>query len=218
MGIEISKSVSGNERIAGYFDPVIERNTPVPVSRLQSYVAGYHAESDVELRIFQGESRLVKDNILLGTLKLKLPQRKTSTGFVGAKQECVFDVRFTYDVNGLLQVEATMDNGEKFAVLIEGNPGILTAEQIQQALKSLESLKIHPRDTLDNRTTLARAERLYQQLRGEPRAGLDGQIFQFDLAIESQEPRRISAVRGELEKAMDALEQSNVLNTTDPDV
>ena len=51
------------------------------------------------LRVFQGESRLVKDNVPLGELKLKLPP-----GPAGKEE---IDVRFTYDTSGLLEVQST---------------------------------------------------------------------------------------------------------------
>src|SRR6185369_11919717 len=97
-------------------------------------------------------------------------------------------VRFTYDVNGLLQVEATvLKTQESFSLVIEGNPGLLSQEEIASRLVSLADLKIHPRDRIEHRTLLARAERLYQQLRGEQREWFAAQILVFEKTLMSQE-------------------------------
>jgi molecular chaperone HscC len=52
------------------------------------------------LRAFQGEAPLVKDNVLLGELTIKLPP--------GPATKQHIDVRFTYDTSGLLEVQATI--------------------------------------------------------------------------------------------------------------
>jgi molecular chaperone HscC len=47
-------------------------------------------------------------------------------------------VRFTYDVNGLLQVEATLRKTQKTSrLVIEGNPGLLSEQEIGERLLAL---------------------------------------------------------------------------------
>lgn len=204
LGVEVRKQVSSTVHLSGYFDPVIERNTSVPVSRVKNYSISQSAAS-VDLSIYQGESRMVKDNIHLGNLKIALPPLLNGANF---------EVRFTYDVNGLLEVEAlVVETGEKFALIIEGSPGALTAQQIQDCLKALEQIKIHPRDSLENRTTLARTERIYQLLRGDMREWLANEVLVFDAALASQDPHRIIPARQQLEKALDAIENHGLLNS-----
>ncbi|NIR31422.1 MAG: Hsp70 family protein, partial [Gammaproteobacteria bacterium] len=84
-------------------------------------------------------------------------------------QEAV-DVRFTYDINGLLEVEATVvGTGQAQSIVIEQNPGVLSAEEVEKRLKALAKLKVHPREQEENRAVTARAERLFQELLSDHR-------------------------------------------------
>ena len=200
MGIEVVKQLADGAMVAGHFDPVIERNVAVPVSRSKRYWPVREGQREIEVCIYQGEARLVADDILLGALHVPLP--------AGPMQESGVDVRFTYDVNGLLEVEATvLKTGKTSRLVIEGNPGLLTPVEIDARLKALSELKIHPRERLENRTALARAERLYQQLRGERREWLAARILEFEQVLSTGDPRRAVAARRALEEHLDALER-----------
>lgn len=205
LGVEVSKRLSATTNSNGHFDPIIERNSPVPISRVKTYFPVNAGQTQVDLRIFQGEARMVNDNIHLGNLTIALPPLPVD--------ECAVDVRFTYDVNGLLQVEALVKKtAEKFSLVLEGNPGVLTPEEITQRLAALATIKIHPREALENRTTLARAERIYQLLRGDAREWLAQQMLVFDAMLATQDSRRIAPVRQQLEHALDAIEKDGTLH------
>ncbi|MFX6040843.1 molecular chaperone HscC, partial [Acinetobacter baumannii] len=67
------------------------------------------------------------------------------------------DIRFTYDVNGILEVEAKVHGSEDLhKLVILESPGVMTQAQVQQRLAELAELKIHPRDQMQTRTLLAR--------------------------------------------------------------
>ena len=205
LGVEVSMQMDARSFSAGHFDPVIERNTVVPVSRMKTYSPLSAESTSISLEIYQGEARLVRDNIRLGTLQVPLPQ--------GQPQDRAVDVRFTYDVNGLLQVEATVAKvGRTYAVVIEGNPGVLTEQEIQERLRGLAQLKIHPREQMENRTLLARAERLYEQHRGDARDWLGHQIRLFEQALGTQDARRIGPAQRALREILDQLEKTTFLD------
>lgn len=205
LGIALSIQIGENQYSDGHFDPVIERNCAVPISRVKQYFPAREGQRLLNLEVFQGEARMVKDNIHLGTLKIPLP--------AGKIEECGIDVRFTYDVNGLLQVEATvLKTGERFSLVIEGNPGLLSEEEIADRLSALAELKIHPRDRLEHRTLLARAERLYQQLRGDQREWFAMQILKFEKILAAQDGRSIAANRKSFEELLDAVERDTFIN------
>ncbi|MES2048469.1 MAG: molecular chaperone HscC [Pseudomonadota bacterium] len=195
---------AGNQYVEGYFDPVIERNSPVPISRVKSYAPTTDGQRSIVLDIYQGEARLVKENVKLGSLTVPLDG--------GGRDENSVDVRFTYDVNGLLQVEALVHKTqEKFQLLIQDNPGLLSDEEISQRLIGLAKLKIHPRDQLEIRTLLARAERLYQQFRGEQREWLAGQIGRFEQIIATQDTRLVDKHKEEFGVLLDKIERDSYL-------
>jgi molecular chaperone HscC len=205
LGVAVAMQVGEREWSSGHFDPVIERNTVVPVSRMETYSPVNDEAAALTLDIYQGEARMVRDNVRLGSLHVALPK--------GSKKERMVDVRFSYDVNGLLQVEATVaGTGRSFAVVIEGNPGVLGDEDIQRRLAALSQLKIHPRDQLENRTLLARAERLYEQTRGHERQWLGQQILAFERALATQDARRIAPVQRALREILDQMEKTTFLD------
>lgn len=204
LGVEVSMQISENAMSPGHFDPIIERNSPVPLSRVKTYFPTTKGQFFVNLNIFQGEARMVRDNIHLGQLRVELPGL--------APEESGVDVRFTYDVNGLLQVETTVQKTQqKSSVLIEGNPGLLSESEIAERLKALDELKIHPRDTLENRTLLARAERLYQQLRGDVRQWLGAQIREFERVLATQDKRVIAPAQRHFEEQLNHVEREDFI-------
>jgi len=185
LGIAVSEEYGRNELRSGLFCPLIERNTVVPVSRSQEFYPITDRQEVIDIRVYQGESREVKDNIELGTLKVYLPFTPNAKRGV--------DVRFTYDINGLLEVETTLkETGETQVLLIEQNPGSMSAEQIAQSQEVMKTLKIHPRDQLENQAVLERMKRLYEQNLGNRREWVAARISQYEQILERQNPREIA--------------------------
>lgn len=205
LGVEVTRTLPSGQRVDGHFSPIIERNSVVPISREETYSPVDDDQPEVELNIYQGESRLVRDNILLGTLKMPLSRRP--------RAESSFQVRFTYDVNGLLEVEAGMPgSSQRQRIVIQSADRHMSDAEVQRRLEELASLKIHPREQTANRTLLARAERVYQVLRGDERQHLANEILLFEQVIEQQNARLIPPARARLTQEIDALERYSVFD------
>ncbi|MDU9035285.1 molecular chaperone HscC [Pseudomonas corrugata] len=199
MGIEISVEY-GNKLETGHYLPIIERNCVVPVSKVKRVVTLRDQQKVVLLKVYQGESRQVSENILLGELEIPVPPMPAG--------EVSIDVRFTYDTNGLLEADAlTVQTGERRNLVIANNAGVLDEEEIAQRLKTLESLKIHPRDEQPNTLLIARLERLYQESRGELRHRVDDLATRFAQMLDTQELHDIRALRMQITEQLEALEQ-----------
>ncbi|GGX02424.1 molecular chaperone HscC [Undibacterium macrobrachii] len=205
LGVEVAMRLANNKNVSGHFSPIIERNSTVPISRVAQYYPIEDNQKILQLDIYQGESRLVKDNILLGSLELSLePLPRDQNGV---------DVRFTYDVNGLLEVQATMLRTQKVhKTVIQGNPGLLSEDDIAKRLIELEKLKMHPREALEVRTLLARADRVYQLLKGDTREWLNHQIAEFERVIETQDQKLIMPAQKQFAEVLDQMEQDVVLH------
>ena len=204
LGVAVSRHIDRGTVSSGHFDPIIERNTVIPVSRVKHYVPASGQQRQIDIQIYQGEARMAADNIRLGALSLKLPP--------GAPEENGIDVRFTYDVNGLLQVEATLvRTGQVSSVLIEGNPGLMGEDEIKARFAALSELKIHPRDRIENRTLVARGERLYQQLRGRLREQMGDEIARFEQALETQDARIVTPAAAAFRALLDEVERNGHL-------
>jgi molecular chaperone HscC len=187
LGIDTSRQLDARMFSHGHFDALIERNCVVPVSRVKRYYPLHEQQTRLEINIFQGEARMANENVKLGQLLVPIESGKPI-------EDNGVDIRFTYDVNGLLQVEATLvASGVTSAVVIEGNPGLLTEQEIAERLAGLTELKLQPRERMEFRTLLASAERLYQQLRGAEREALGDCIMLFERALETQDQRQFSA-------------------------
>ncbi|XLZ71597.1 molecular chaperone HscC [Massilia sp. SR12] len=205
LGVEVSMHLGRDQFSYGHFDPIIERNTVVPVSKVKSYYPNSEKQNALRINVFQGEARMVRDNISLGSIEIPISQV--------AGQDNGVDVRFTYDANGLLQVEATVTLTKKtHSLVIEGNPGVLTPEEITQRFAALSELKIHPRERIEFRTMLARGERLYQQLRGEAREELGRQLMQFERALEAQDDRTSRQASRTFQEVLEYFEHQSFLN------
>lgn len=199
LGVETSVR-QGDGYQDGHYLPIIERNTVVPVSRSRTVSTLMDYQKAVKLGIYQGESRLVKNNIYLGELEIPVPPRKAG--------EVDVEVRFTYDNNGLLEAQVHLPiNGETRRLVIENNPGVLAPEQIVQRLAALETLKVHPRDQQVNTLLLARLDRLYQEGLGDGRHYIAGLANHFQQMLDSQDEHRIREARTDINQRLAHYEQ-----------
>ena len=199
LGTQVARRDSQGRMQGGFFEPIIHRNSVVPVSREQSFFPVNPGQSKLRLDVFQGESPMVERNIKLGELEVEIDPARPP-------QENAVNLRFTYDVNGVLQVEANVaSTGKQYELVLEQNPGLLSAEQIRTRLAALAEIKIHPRSKQENLALLARAERIYEEhlaMRDQVQAW----IAQFRAVLETQDEMVIREHRLELGRALDTLE------------
>lgn len=199
LGTTVSVKKAHGHYESGYFLPIIERNTVIPVSRVETLYTVHDNQNIINVEILQGESRLSKDNIYLGELNIPVPLRK-------AGEEAV-DIRYTYDINGILEVEVTaLSTGVKRSMVIEKNPGSMSKEEIAERLENLSHLKIHPRENHENKLLLARGERLFQENLGSTRQLVGELLKDFEDLLEKQDLREIEKMRKKLKDAFDSIE------------
>jgi molecular chaperone HscC len=203
LGVEVTKQL-GHERRSGYFSPIIERNTVIPVSRSDVFATLDPNQTQIQLNIYQGESRRVEDNLLLGRLEVK--------GIPPGPAGQMIEVRFTYDLNGVLEVEATVEATKKTVstVITRHAKSAMTAEQIRQAVRDMAKLKTHPREESTNRYLLQRAERLYQELGTEEREYLGRLLDGFEASLSMRDEEAIRANREALEEFLDRVDPGPV--------
>jgi molecular chaperone HscC len=200
LGIRVSESDGRGGHIGDVFLPVIERNTIVPASRVKTVQTVSDNQSALSVDIFQGESRHCSQNIELGSVELKIPPLKAGAVKV--------DVRYTYDVNGILDVDiVAADHGIERNVVIRKLAGDVSDEDIARRRTELAALKVHPRDQEQNRLVLERANRLYEQLLGDEREQVGRWLGQFEAALGHHDTREIAAARQQFALALDSLER-----------
>jgi molecular chaperone HscC len=174
-----------NENGSGQFFPIIERNSVVPISIERPLVTVNDNQAEMLIRVFQGENRLVERNVFLGLLRVKVPKGK-------AGQQTVL-IRYSYNMNGLLEVDATVvSTGKTFNKVIENAPGLLNEKEIILAREKLAKLKFHPREDELNRRLVARGERIYCSSIGQKREQIGQYVSQFEAVLNNQNLLEIS--------------------------
>ena len=200
LGIESARKLQNGLYYSDLYTPIIERNSTIPISRVERFYTLHDNQKDIHCKILQGESRKASENMLLGELTVPIPKAP-------AGEEPV-DVRFAYDINGILEVEVTVvSSGVKKSIVIEKNPGIFTKEEIGQKLEALSSFKIHPREKEEYRLLLSRGERMYQESLGNLRAVLGRAITDFEVTLDAQDDKRIREHAKKFSELLDKIEK-----------
>jgi molecular chaperone DnaK len=84
----------------GLAEPVIERNTPVPIEQTRTFTTFQDFQESVQIRVYQGDHRMAEDNTLLGQFEF--------SGFEkGPRSDVKIDVTFEIDADGLVNVTAS---------------------------------------------------------------------------------------------------------------
>lgn len=182
LGVEVCSN--GTD---GVFSPIIERNTTVPVSKIETYYTQHPEQKYIEVSIYQGESHKVKNNILVDELSIEL----TKTGSIQS-----LDIRFSYDINGLLEVDVIFpDSGQRISKVINRSPLQLSQQQIDASRVRLEALKICPRDLLINRTFKAQLEEKWSRALSDERQWIGHIITEFENALRENDAQAAENIR-----------------------
>ncbi|CAI8818302.1 chaperone protein HscC [Pseudomonas chlororaphis] len=185
------------EHVRDAFSPIIERNTVIPTSRVKQFHTTHPYQELIRIAVYQGERPWVEDNIFIDAFDVPLKPSEQIQGL---------DVRFSYDINGLLEVDVTLlASGERHSHSIDRSPTGLDAQSRQASHERLTALKIHPRDALPNRTLLARLERAWTQSLGDEREQIADWLGTFTAVLGGQQPTEIASHRTQLNKALDQL-------------
>lgn len=177
MGIEIVKQF-GNQINDGYYMPIIHRNTTIPVSREEVCSTVHPNQSEVLVKIYQGESRKVKDNHLLGELKI--------TGIPPGPAGQQIYIRFTYDINGILDVEAIVKKtGRKYQTTLTRHVKGMSEEDLKRAIENLQKVKFFPRDEAENQQLVLFCERVLGEISHHERSQLELMVDTFEDAMNS---------------------------------
>jgi molecular chaperone HscC len=203
LGVEIMNHDNNDGKQGGLFMPIIERNSIIPTSIVKTLCTASDNQSLVGISIYQGESRLVKNNIFLGALDVNIPK--------GPKGKETIDVRYSYDMNGLLEVDVTVNSTNKsYQKTIFNHSDTLSEKELLDSKTKLALLKFHPREKEAYRVLIARAEKLYETTLGDKRTYIGNILSQFEQVLESQDQTKIDETSQKFESILVELEQEGV--------
>jgi molecular chaperone HscC len=190
LGVEIVKEFGG-QIVEGFFQPIINRNTTIPVSREEVFGTIRAGQAELLLRVYQGEARKTKDNLQLGELCV--------TGIPPGPAGQKVQVRFTYDINGLLEVEAIVpETGKRFSVVLTNHCNTLSRQELQAAMAKMQDLKFYPRDDVANQRLVLFCERMVGEVSPFQREQLESMIDLFEHAMSSGDVEAFDVAKGHL--------------------
>src|SRR5712671_6796647 len=129
--LDVTPLSLGIETLGGVFTKLIERNTTIPTRKSEVFSAA-DSQTSVEIKVFQGERALARDNRLLGVFQLVgIPPAPRGIPQV--------EVTFDIDANGILNVTAkdrATNNEQK--ITISSSSG-LSKEEVDRMAKDGEA-------------------------------------------------------------------------------
>merc|ERR1711988_1774675 len=129
--LDVTPLSLGIEVMGGQMDKLIMRNTTIPTKKTKTYSTAADGQTQVEIKIFQGEREMAAENKLLGNFQLVgIPPAPR-----GVPQ---IEVTFDIDANGIVNVHARdKGTGKEQQIVIQSSGG-LSKDQIENMLKDAE--------------------------------------------------------------------------------
>jgi molecular chaperone DnaK len=170
LGVEVLEFVAGFP-VPDMYDVIIPRNTTIPVVKEKVYSTVVDNQKKVEIKVYQGDYRKASLNNFLG--KFILDGIPPAPAF---KEK--IKVRFSYDVNGILNVEGIILSTNKKAGITIETTGVKMEEELD-----LSNWKEAPK-ARKYRGIIRRAERLLDRNPDLPLfAELDGVVKDLKKAL-----------------------------------
>ncbi len=126
--VDVTPISLGIEVEQGYFVPVIERNTPIPVVAKRIFTTVANNQKSVDVHVLQGESMYSKNNVSLGEFRLEGIR-------TALKGEPRIEVSFELDVNGILNVTAVDLDSEIMQGITIVNQSRMSDEELEKVKK-----------------------------------------------------------------------------------
>jgi molecular chaperone DnaK len=190
--LDVTPLSLGIETLGGVFTKLIERNTTIPTRKSETFSTASDNQPSVEIKIFQGERAMARDNRLLGVFQLSnIPPAPR-----GVPQ---IEVTFDIDANGILNVTAkdrATNNEQK--ITITSSSG-LSKDEVEKMAKDAES---HAADDRKQRDTI------------EARNRADAMVYNVEKTLKEHRDKVGEAEAKEIEDAL--AETKKVLNENDP--
>ncbi|OGV67145.1 MAG: hypothetical protein A3K19_10710 [Lentisphaerae bacterium RIFOXYB12_FULL_65_16] len=128
------------------YHPIIERNTPLPVTRTEQYFTSHPYQVEVDVEVFQGDDDDALKNVPVGNFRFE--------GLTRQEDPLTLLCRMNLDIDGILKVTAIEKaTGKNTHIVIDNAFKSLSREQIGEARRRLEALyasRVEPDADLDD--------------------------------------------------------------------
>jgi len=130
--LDVTPLSLGIETLGGVFTKLISRNTTIPTKKSQVFSTAADGQTQVEIKVHQGEREMAADNKLLGQFQLVgIPPAPRGVPQV--------EVTFDIDANGIVNVHARdKGTGKEQQIVIQSSGG-LSKDEIENMVRDAEA-------------------------------------------------------------------------------
>ncbi|WHY87296.1 Hsp70 family protein [Neobacillus novalis] len=195
LGVDVVKNVGGR-MVSGFFDPIIPRNSTIPVTESNTYVTIADNQDEMYLGVYQGddEDQYVRSELRIGENDIiisGIPRRQ-------AGQEKI-EVKFTYDINGLLEVEATiLSTGKKQTEVIDVQKGVMSKPEISLAKEKLQREWNQSEFYHEVKNVINRAEKIIDEVSPNEQAKIHDMLSNLKNALSQNNANLVKKYEEEL--------------------
>jgi molecular chaperone DnaK len=149
--LDVTPLSLGIETLGGVFTRLINRNTTIPTKKSQVFSTAADFQSAVEIKVYQGERELVRDNKLLGNFQLVgIPPAHR-----GVPQ---IEVTFDIDADSIVHVHAKDKSTNKDQSITIASGSGLSDGEIENMVKDAEKYAEQDKQRKESIETANRAE------------------------------------------------------------
>jgi molecular chaperone DnaK (HSP70) len=183
--IDVTPLSLGIETLGGIFTRLIEKNTAIPTKKSETFSTAADNQTQVGIKVFQGERDMAADNKFLGHFDLVgIPPAPR-----GRPQ---IEVSFDIDANGILNVSAKDKGTNKDQSMQIQTSGGLTKDEIEKMKKQAEEMSKQDAD----RRELAELKNSADTLIWQSESQLEEFKDKIDDALRTEIKDQVAKVRG----------------------
>lgn len=153
--------------------PLIPRNTSVPATATSSFATIHDNQPKISVDVYQGEHFLAKDNLCLANILVPVPPGKAGDEKI--------HVSYTYDLNGILQVDIKTSQEEFHHTLFSKETEDLSPETVETLRQQLAEYKLS-QDKHEDNQLLRRANELYHSLGQDAKRFMRKAIYEYNMS------------------------------------